>query len=352
MRHAARLLPILLLAALVLGTPALAQQPAPGGVGSNAAQDRGVHPNPSRAPEATEQQLMNVLRQSAMPDGPVRGNVYIPDAKAAVLVQPEGRTWRDFRVGPSRWTHAILFGLAILAVLALALLVGAQRYTPDPEGRRVRRFTACDRFMHWMTAVSFVVLALTGLNVVFGRLILQPWMGDRAFAAWSGWALVAHNFTGYAFLLGILLMAGVWMRHNLFHRVDWQWLRRGGGIVSHEHPPAEKFNAGQKLIYWVSILGGLAMGVTGVLMMIPTASLSVNGMQLVQSLHTLVAAVMIAVIIGHIYLGVWGVRGSFDGMARGDVDLNWARSHHSLWVERLGEDPGALARPGRRQPAE
>ncbi len=335
------------LALLFSPLPVFAQAPAPQspaaqppaaqnqGTGSNAATDRGVHPNPSRMPNASEDELMRVLRQGQMPPDKVVGNVYLPDRKLAVLVQPEGRTWRDFRVSTSRWVHGILIGLAVLSILVLALVRGRDGYRPDPEGRRVLRFRPVDRFVHWLTAVSFIVLALTGLNIVFGRVLLQPWLGDAAFSAMTQWGLLAHNFTGYAFMFGILAMAVMWVQDNLFHRVDWTWFKRGGGLLTKEHIPAEKFNAGQKLIYWGAVLGGLVMAITGVLMMLPISSLGVNGMQWVQGIHTVVAGLMVALIIGHIYLGTWGVAGSFDAMARGDVDLHWARTHHPLWIERI-----------------
>jgi formate dehydrogenase subunit gamma len=347
-----RLLALAFAALLALASPYCAfAQGAASGVGDNAATDRGVQQNPSRAP-ADEQQLLNVLRQSAMPDGPVRGNVYIPDPKAAVLVQPEGRTWRDFRVTGARWTHVILIALALLFILALALLRGAMTYRPDPQGRRLLRFNAFDRFVHWMTATSFVLLALSGLNVVFGRIVLQPWLGDGPFSTFSFWSLNVHNVVGYAFLLGILAMAVMWARDNLFRDYDWNWLRRGGGVLGGEEPPAGKFNAGQKMIYWGAVIGGLIMGATGILMTLPISLLGVNAMQWVHGGHSVVAGLMIALIIGHIYLGVWFVRGSFDAMARGDVDLNWARKHHPLWADRVtGEAPAApLARGPRGRP--
>ncbi len=202
--------------------------PAPSGVGSNAAQDRGVHSNPSRAPDATEQQLLDVLRRSAMPEGKITGSVYIPDARAAVLVQPEGRMWRDFRVGGSRWTHGVLFALAILAVLALAVFAGTQRYRPDPSGTAHPALLRLRPLHPLVDGVSFVVLALTGLNVVWGRVLLQPWMGDAPFSTFSAWAIVAHNFTGFAFILGILMMAGLWMGENLFRSYDWACCARAG----------------------------------------------------------------------------------------------------------------------------
>lgn len=340
----ARALAALLLAVSLAG-PVLAQGTVtPGGraatdqsaagVGSNAATDRGVYSNPQRAPLATEQELLDVLRVQQMPPGKVSGTVYIPDSKAAILIQPEGRGWRDFRVGTSRWIHGGLILLAILAVAALAAFRGSQDYQRDPQGRRILRFRPIDRFVHWIMAVSFVLLALTGLNILFGRVLIQPWLGDAAFSTLTQWGLVVHNATGLAFGLSVIVMAVLWLRDNLFSRVDMVWFRRGGGLLTGEHIPSDKFNAGQKLIYWSAVIFGLALLVTGVLMMIPIATLGVVTMQVMHGIHTLVAALMIAIIIGHVYLGSWGVQGSFDAMSRGDVDLEWARTHHPLWVER------------------
>jgi formate dehydrogenase subunit gamma len=344
-----RLLRLVALLTLATGL-GFAAPPALAQVGSNAASDRGVYQNPTQAPTDDEAALLRTLRSGQMPDGQVRGNVYIPDRKASILVQPEGRTWRDFRVGPSRWVHAGMLALSILAVIVLAVARGSADYQRDPLGRRILRFRAVDRFVHWLTAVSFVLLALSGLNFVFGRIVLQPLIGDGAFSTLTQWGLFTHNYVGYAFLVGVLTMAVLWFRDNLFRRIDRLWFRRGGGLFSGEHIPAEKFNAGQKLIYWIAVLGGLALGVTGVIMMLPIGTVGVGGMQWLQGIHTLVAAAMIAVIIGHIYLGSWGVQGSFEAMTRGDVDLEWARTHHPLWADRklgspLGPD-GSVIRPG------
>ncbi len=338
-----------LLAALMLffalGAPVGAQPAAP-------ATDPGVYSNPARSPIHGEQDLLNELGVTAMPDDPLRGQVYIPDEKLGVLVQPQGRAWRDFRSGINPWLHAGLIGLALLAVILLAVLRGSQDYSRDPEGRRVARFRAVDRFVHWSVAVSFILLALTGLNIVFGRWLIQPLIGDVAFGQVTLWGMIIHNSVGYVFLLALVAMAVMWLQDNLFNRVDWYWLRRGGGIASGEHVPAEKFNAGQKLIYWFALLGGLLLGATGILMMLPIGEIGLATLQWLHGIHTVVAALMIAMIIGHIYLGSFGVQGSFDAMAKGDVDLEWARTHHPLWVARIvgrrrrRDTDGAAAQPG------
>lgn len=348
---------VLVVAALLLvaGAPLVAI-----GQSSNQAQDRGVHLNPSQAPNHSEQDLLNTLRQSNMPPEAVKGMVYLPDNKAAILVQPEGRTWRDFRVEYSRIIHAALIAISVVLVLVLAFMVGAQGYEQDPQGRRILRFRAVDRFIHWTTAVSFVVLALTGLNFVFGRILLQPLMGDGAFSAMSQWGLMIHNSVAYAFMLGVFAMLVFWVRDNLFEAVDWQWFKTGGGIFTRRHIPAGKFNAGQKMIYWLSIVGTIGLGISGILLTMPIATVGVLGMHWVQAVHTIIAALMIALIIGHIYLGSSFVSGSFDAMAEGSVDYGWARTHHPLWAEKaLAEqeaaarehalaDPAALRTPGRR----
>jgi formate dehydrogenase subunit gamma len=328
---------------LALIAPLSAQTPTP----VAPATDEGMYYNPSRAPIHSEQDLLNELGVTAMPSEALRGQVYIPDEKLGVLVQPQGRAWRDFRTYINPWIHAGLIALALIAVILLAILRGSQDYQRDPDGRRVARFRPVDRFVHWSMAVSFIVLALTGLNIVFGRWLIQPLIGDIAFGQMTLWGMIIHNSVGYVFIVAIFAMAVMWLQDNLFNRVDWYWFRRGGGLVSGEHIPAEKFNAGQKLIYWFALIGGLALGITGILMMLPIGQIGVNALQWMHGIHSVVAALMIAMIIGHIYLGSFGVQGSFEAMSRGDVDYEWARTHHPLWVGRI---LGARRRRDRSSP--
>jgi formate dehydrogenase subunit gamma len=202
-----------------------------------------------------------------------------------------------------------------------------------------------------MTATAFIVLAITGLNFVFGKRLLMPLIGPDAFASWSQWAKYAHDFFAWAFMLGILVMLVVWIRDNLPDRYDGTWLKEGGGMFdksNHTHPPAGRFNTGQKLIFWAVILGGAALSVSGIFLLFPFAFTDVNGMQLAQTIHAVVAALMVAVILAHIYIGTLGMEGAFEAMGSGTVDLNWAKEHHSAWVERqrdAGAPPQRAATP-------
>lgn len=329
-----RLLAALALAILVLSAPAALAQQTPQPPPEAFAEDRGLVENPSRIPVEDERVLLETLGLTEQPPGRIDGFTSFQNQELGFVVAPGGRTWRDFRSGWSPWILGILIALALLAVLGLFFVVGSTTGERDPQGRRVPRFGFVDRVVHWTTAIAFVVLALTGLTLVFGRWLLQPLIGDRAFGSLAQAGLVTHNALGFVFLLGILLMTVMWIRQNIPDRVDLEWFRRGGGILTKEHIPAGKFNGGQKAIFWITVLGGLAMGASGILLLLPIATIGMGGMQIAHGVHVIVAALMIATIIGHVYLGTVGVAGAFDAMWKGHVDRQWARVHHPLWLER------------------
>jgi formate dehydrogenase subunit gamma len=184
-----------------------------------------------------------------------------------------------------------------------------------------------------MTATCFIILALSGLNYVFGKRLLLPLIGPDAFSAISQWAKYSHNFLAWPFMLGILFMMAVWLRDNIPNRVDWAWLQAGGGFFGGSHPSAGRFNAGQKIVFWIVIIGGLAMSFSGIMLLFPFAAADINGMQVVQVIHALIGVLFVAAILAHIYIGSLGMEGAYDAMGSGEVDLAWARAHHDLWVE-------------------
>jgi formate dehydrogenase subunit gamma len=207
-----------------------------------------------------------------------------------------------------------------------------------------------ERFVHWMTASCFIVLALSGLNITFGKRLLLPLIGADTFATWSQWAKYAHNFLSFPFTLGVVVILLMWIAWNIPHKVDIEWMKEGGGIVGDKHPPAERFNAGQKMIYWIVVLGGGLVAATGYLMMFPFYLTDIAGMQLAQIVHGIVALLFVAAMLGHIYIGTIGMEGAFEAMGTGEVDLNWAKQHHSLWVKEELAKPRGEAPPSRAAP--
>ena len=277
-----------------------------------------------------EDKLLNALKEGDK----ITGRISIPDPMAASLIQPAGRDWRDFQ----RSKMPIIGGVAILgmlAVLAIFLMVrGRIRVHQGFSGKTILRFASFERFIHWLTASCFIILALSGLNVSFGRILILPLFGPEAFATMSHYAKLAHNYLAFPFMLGLVIMFLIWVKDNIPRKVDLQWLKQGGGILfKGQHPPARRFNAGQKGIFWIVIIGGVLMSVSGWFLLFPYLPADVTALQVWTVIHAVIAMLFIGAMLAHIYIGSIGMEGAFDAMGTGEVDLNWAREHHSLWVE-------------------
>jgi formate dehydrogenase subunit gamma len=273
-----------------------------------------------------EQQLLDQLKK-------IEGRGTIPDTKSYVIEHPAGRDWREFRTVTLRWIGGIAI-LGILAVLIIFYLVrGMVKVESGRSGRNIVRFNMFERFVHWMTATCFIILAISGLNITFGRPLLLPLIGPDAFTAWSDWARLSHHYLSFPFTLGVVLIFLMWIAGNIPNKVDVEWLKRGGGIVGHDHPPAYRFNAGQKAIYWIVVLGGAAVAVSGYVLIFPFYGTDIQSMQNATMVHGIVAMLFIAAMLGHIYIGTIGMEGAFEAMGEGTVDINWAKEHHELWLK-------------------
>lgn len=278
----------------------------------------------------------------------VSGTTSLPDPKAGVLLQEAGRDWRRLH----NIELTIGGGIAVLAVLALLglflALRGRVRLEQGFSGDPVERFAAYERINHWMTAVSFIMVALTGLLLLYGQFFLRPILGAGGYTTLASLSVLLHIGFALPFILGVALMIGFWIRQNLPTRIDMAWLAKGGGLLfpTKEPPHADRFNAGQKLIFWLVVLGALLLTASGVTLLFPFFWLGMSGMQWALLLHAGLGLAMVAVILGHIYIGTVGMEGAFSAMWSGDVDRNWAREHHDLWQPEPGHSQT------RHQPAE
>src|SRR6266567_3836390 len=300
---------------VAVAAPAGAQQRNP---------DSSVNPTAS---SAKEEQLLQEFQR-------IQGRGTIPDTKSYVIEQPAGRDWRQFHQITLRWVGAIsIVGMLVLLVV-FYLVRGMVRLESGRSGRVLVRFSAFERFVHWMTATCFIILALSGLNITFGKPLLLPLIGPEAFTAWSQWAKYAHNYLSFPFTIGVFVIFLMWFAWNVPNRVDVEWVKEGGGVVGHKHPPAYRFNAGQKMVYWIQMIAGSAMAVTGYLLMFPFYATDIQGMQLAQTVHAIIAVLFVALMLAHIYIGTIGMEGAFEAMGEGTVDVNWAKEHHSLWLEQ------------------
>ncbi|WP_166262074.1 formate dehydrogenase subunit gamma [Marinobacter salicampi] len=274
-----------------------------------------------------------------------------------VLIQDGGMPWYKLREGP-----VITYGggaiLAIIILLAVFYFIrGKIRIDGGPAGTKIERFKAVERFGHWLLAGSFIVLALTGLLTLMGRSFLIPVIGQEAFSPLAIGSKWLHNNVAWAFMLGLVMTFVMWVAHNIPNKLDWHWIKSGGGIIGNAHPSAKKFNAGQKIVFWTVMILGFSVSLSGLSLLfpfqmpmfadtfgfinsilgtdLPTALAPHEEMQYANIWHSIVAFLMMVAIIAHIYIGTVGMEGAYDAMGNGQVDLEWARQHHDLWVDEV-----------------
>ncbi len=301
--------------------------------------------------------------------------------EARVLIQDGGMKWLQFREGPlTTYGNWLLVGT--IFVLALFYLVrGRIMIDGEKTGRTVTRFKSIERFAHWLMAGSFIVLGITGLLVLTGRTVIIPIFGHEAFSTIAMGSKWIHNNVSWAFMLGLIMCFVFWVVHNIPNKTDLKWLKVGGGLFSEGvHPPAKKFNAGQKFIFWSVILLGGSISASGLSLLFPFelpmfaktfAVLNQTGlpellgfgvlpeqlapheeMQFAQLWHAIVSFALMAIIIGHIYIGSVGMEGAYDAMGTGEVDEQWAKEHHGLWLEEVKSKEGAASESKAATPAE
>jgi formate dehydrogenase subunit gamma len=284
--------------------------------------------------------------------------------QAGYAIQSSGEGWRQFRNGPIA-TYG-WWGMAGVAAACLLFFLfrGSMPVASGLSGKLIERFTLSERAGHWVIAISFLVLGLTGLNMIYGKDVLLPAMGPEAFAAMSQIGKYAHFAASFIFMIGIVWIFVKWIPHNLPDRTDLMWFLKGGGyLIPGVHAHAKKFNPGQKIVFWLTVLGGISVSLSGLALLLPfefaffaktfgainavigtelpTKLSAMQEMQLNQLWHAIVSLFLLAVIVAHIYLGTIGLQGAFQAMTTGKVDLNWAKEHHDLWVEEL-EKKGAI----------
>lgn len=312
------------------------------------------------APEAQAQinPTQNSVNEDAMfqalgsDSNVVAGRTSIPDQNAANLIAPDNRNWAALQ-GQTLHTLSIVAVVGMVALLLLFYLVrGKIRVDSGLSGRKILRFNSIERFAHWTLATTFIILALTGLNLIIGKSVILPIFGESAFGTLSAWGKIAHNYLAWPFMAALVMIALLWVIHNVPDKVDLEWIKQGGGLLKKGvHPPARKFNAGQKVIFWTVVLGGAALSYTGIMLLFPGDAGTAADWQFYQTIHALVAAGMSAIVIAHIYIGSVGMEGAFDAMGSGEVDENWAKEHHALWVDEV-KSSQARNNPQVQTPAE
>ncbi len=251
-----------------------------------------------------------------------------------VLIQPEGQTWRAIRV-PIADAGGWLIALVLLALMGFYAWRGPIDIHGRPTGRLIERFSAVKRIAHWTIAISFVALAVSGLILTFGKSVLLPLIGYTLFSWLATLAKNLHNFTGPIFTVVLPVLIALFIRDNLPKAYDAEWIAKFGGMLDRSgatHPPAGKYNAGEKVLFWVMVcLFSVTLVVTGLILDFPNFDQTRATMQIANIVHMSVAMLAIATTCFHIYLGTIGMRGAYEAMRYGYVDETWAKEHHEYW---------------------
>lgn len=265
--------------------------------------------------------------------------------EGTVIVQRGGNTWREWRNGPIATAMGTLLVVAIVVIFFFYRLVGPARTDAPETGRRIQRFNGWERWVHWSTAISFIVLAVTGLVIMFGKKLLIPLVGHDVFAFIAYVFKYLHNFIGPLFIVCSVLMFFTFLHRNFLRKIDWEWVKQGGGLVSHKHVRAGFFNAGEKAWFWLGVtLLGIVMSVTGLILDFIGFGQTRYVLQVANTLHIVGAMFYIAAAMGHSYIGTWGTPGAYHAMRHGTVDESWAKAHHAVWYEEVkaGVPPGTF----------
>jgi len=271
--------------------------------------------------------------------------------EAGVLVQSAGQTWRQIRNGPVTFYGGWLVVLVVLIIAGLYFAKGPIKLHERPTGRLIERFSTVEMVVHWSTAISFCILGLSGLIMLFGKYLVLPVIGYTLFAWLTALSKNLHNFVAPVFILSVVVMIVIWLRDNLPRAYDWQWFRKSWAFFMRgEHIPSGRFNAGEKGWFWFGIVGlSIVVSWSGVILLFPNFDQTRAVMQEAWIWHAAAALLYIAISLGHIYMGTIGVEGAYGNMRTGYTDETWAKEHHQMWLDEVKS--GKAAAPGGAVPA-
>ncbi len=297
-----------------------------------AAQDSKPPPPPGLFGADPGSELWREVRQRG---GQTEGISQVKSPGANVLINVSGQSWREYRMQ----TLVPRAGAAVVVILALIvifrLIRGKIPLSHGRSGQKIQRFTNLQRFAHWSTAILFVILALTGMILLFGRTVMIPLFGNEAFGYIAVVAKFLHDYLGPVFMLTLTLLFVLFVRHNIPQpKLDFQWVIRGGGLFG-KHVSAPRYNAGEKLWFWIAAIGGLAVIISGLVLDFPIFGQTRATMEFYHVVHSISAIVLICVSMGHIYMGTAALEATFEVMKTGYCDENWAKDHHDLWYQEV-----------------
>lgn len=277
-------------------------------------------------------------REVRQRDLALQGTTQVRGVDSNLLINVEGDRWARFRMNELVKSGVISLTVIALVLLAFYMIRGKVGIEGGLSGRMVHRFTDYERIVHWVLAIVFLFLAITGLILLLGRGFLLPILGKEVFSLFASASKEGHNLFGPIFIVSLFMMLFSFVRRNIYEKGDLTWLLKGGGMIGKSHVTGGFFNMGEKSWYWMVILIGLVVSVSGVILVSPNFGQGRIIMEISHVVHVGAAIILMAVSLGHMYLGSVGSEGSLEGMKTGYVDINWAEAHHDRWAKQCHDD--------------
>ena len=257
------------------------------------------------------------------------------------LINSGGQEWRNWRTSKLIPYSIYAIGGTLLVIALFRLIRGKIKIKAGRSGKKIKRFTNFQRFVHWTVAILFIILGITGVILTLGRYGLLPLVGKETFGIIAYYGKLLHNYLGPVFSVMLLVMLFTFFKGNFFNWTDIKWFAKGGGLMG-GHASAGRYNGGEKAWYWIAALAGLVVVISGLILNFPQLiaifSITPEQYQQAQFLHAVGSIGLFVVSFGHIYMGTIAMEGAFEAMQTGECDSNWAKEHHDLWYEELQQN--------------
>jgi len=278
----------------------------------------------------------DLWREVRQRDGATEGTTQVKAPEAGSLINASGEFWQNLRMEKLAPYSAYWIALVLIITVSLAIFKGPVQIEEGRSGKRIKRFSLSQRIVHWVVTVLFFVLGFTGLVLLMGRELLIPIFGHEVFSVVATVSKTLHDYLGPVFGVALVFMLVTFIKGNFYNRKDLVWFAKGGGFFGKNgHAPSGFYNAGEKTWFWLLILGGAAIIVSGMILNFPNFEQSRSTMQVAHVIHLIAGVILLAVAFGHTYMATFMVDGALETMTTGYCDANWAKEHHDEWYEQV-----------------
>ena len=270
--------------------------------------------------------------------GNITGLSQVKGPNASTLINVGGQEWRNWRVSKLIPYSMYAIGGVLLVIALFRLIRGKIKIKAGRSGKKIKRFSGFQRFVHWSVAILFVVLGLTGVIMTLGRYGLLPIIGKEAFGFVAYYGKLLHNYLGPVFSVMLVVMFFTFIKGNFFNWSDIKWFLKGGGLFG-GHASAGRYNGGEKAWYWLAIIAGAVVVISGLILNFPALNAALNisreNFEFAQVVHAVGSIGLFVASFGHIFMGTIAMEGAFEAMQTGECDSNWAKEHHDIWYQEL-----------------